>query len=108
MTFDDGYADFLVSRERRSFTWAAVREYLVGGLGPGEGLAAVVPPVDELDRGDKVFDRGEAAAADGLPDDEAKKTSTMFSHDPDAGVKCKVIRGCFASQARTSGWLCVP
>ena len=37
-----------------------------------------------------------------------KKTSTMFSHDPDVGVKCKVIRGFFASQARTSGWLCVP
>ena len=37
-----------------------------------------------------------------------KKTSAMFSQDPDVGVKCKVILGCFASQARTSGWLCVP
>ena len=37
-----------------------------------------------------------------------KKTSTRFSQDPDVGVKCKVIRGCLASQARTSGWLCVP
>ena len=37
-----------------------------------------------------------------------KKTSTMFSHDPDVGVKCKVIRGVFASHACTSGWLCVP
>ena len=32
-----------------------------------------------------------------------KKTSTRFSHDPDVGVKCSVIRGCLASQARTSG-----
>ena len=37
-----------------------------------------------------------------------KKTSTRFSHDPDVGVKCSVIRGCLASQARTSGWVCVP
>jgi hypothetical protein len=37
-----------------------------------------------------------------------KKTSAMFSHDPDVGVKCSVIRGFLASQARTSGWLCVP
>src|SRR5690242_2255171 len=60
----------LVSCERGSFTWAAFREYLVGGLGPGEGMAAVVPAVDEgLDGGDEVGDRGEAAAADGLPGD---------------------------------------
>jgi len=37
-----------------------------------------------------------------------KKISTMLSHDPDAGVKCRVIRGFLASQARTSGWLWVP
>ncbi len=37
-----------------------------------------------------------------------KKTGTRFSHDPDVGVKCKVIRGFFASQARTSGCVCVP
>ena len=24
-----------------------------------------------------------------------KNTSTRFSHDPDVGVKCSVIRGCF-------------
>src|SRR5271154_5074866 len=64
----------LVSCERGSFTWAAFREYLVGGLGPGEGVAAVVPAVDEgLDRGDEVLDRGEAAAADGLPGDDAEE-----------------------------------
>src|SRR6266568_3734097 len=64
----------LVSCERGSFTWAALREYLVGGLGPGEGVAAVVPPVDEvLDGGDEVLDRGEAAAADRLPGDDREE-----------------------------------
>ena len=37
-----------------------------------------------------------------------KKTSARFSHDPDTGVKCSVILGCLASQARTSGWAWVP
>jgi hypothetical protein len=37
-----------------------MREYLVGGLGPGEGVAAVIPAVDEvLNGGDEVLDRGE-------------------------------------------------
>src|SRR5919108_2853740 len=64
----------LVSCERGSLTWAAFREYLVGGLGPGEGVAAVVPPVDEvLDGGDEVLDRGEAATADGLPGDDREE-----------------------------------
>ena len=36
-----------------------------------------------------------------------KKTSTMFSHEPLVGVKCRVIRGLRASQARTAGCLWV-
>ena len=36
-----------------------------------------------------------------------KKISTMFSQDPEVGVKCSVIRGFLASQARTSGCLWV-
>lgn len=32
-----------------------------------------------------------------------KKISTMFSHDPDVGVKCMVIRGFLASHAFTTG-----
>ena len=36
-----------------------------------------------------------------------KKISTMFSQDPDVGVKCSVIRGFLASQAWTSGCLWV-
>ena len=37
-----------------------------------------------------------------------KKISTMFSQDPEAGVKCGVTRGFFASQPRTAGclWRC--
>jgi hypothetical protein len=39
-----------------------VGQDLVGGLGPGEGVAAFVPAVDEgADRVDQVADRGEAA-----------------------------------------------
>jgi hypothetical protein len=34
-----------------------------------------------------------------------KKISTMFSHDPDVGVKCSVIRLLRASQAFTVGCL---
>jgi len=85
---------------------AAFREYLVGGLGPGEGAAAVVPAVDEVLDG--VDEAGTEAK---LPQRMAcrvmieKKTSTMFSHDSDVGVKCSVIRGCWASQACTSGWV---
>jgi hypothetical protein len=36
-----------------------------------------------------------------------KKISTMFSHDPEVGVKCRVIRGFLLSQACTSGCLWV-
>jgi hypothetical protein len=32
-----------------------------------------------------------------------KKISTMFSQDPLVGVKCRVIRGCWPSQASTTG-----
>ena len=36
-----------------------------------------------------------------------KKISTMFSQEPDVGVKCRVIRGLRASQAFTAGCLWV-
>jgi hypothetical protein len=35
------------------------------------------------------------------------KKISMFSQDPDVGVKCRVIRGFFASHARTAGCLWV-
>ncbi len=37
-----------------------------------------------------------------------KKISTMFSQDPEVGVKCIVMRGFLASHAWTAGCLCVP
>jgi hypothetical protein len=47
----------LVRMNEVIFTWAAVREYLVSGLGLGEGVAAIVPAVDEgLDGSDQVLD----------------------------------------------------
>lgn len=83
-------------------------EDVVGGFGPGEGLAAFVPAVDEAaDGGDKALHVGEAAAADGLQVMMPKKISTMFSQDPEVGVKCKVILGLRASQARTLACLWV-
>jgi hypothetical protein len=36
-----------------------------------------------------------------------KKISTMFSYDPDVGVKCRVTRAFMASQAVRSRCLCV-
>jgi len=51
-----------------------VRDDLVGGLGPGEWLAAGVPVVDESgDRADEVGDGVERAAADRLPGDDAEE-----------------------------------
>lgn len=47
---------------------------VVGGLGPGEGVAAVVPAFDELrDRGDELLDGVERAAADRLPGDDPEE-----------------------------------
>ena len=74
----------------------------MGGLGPDEGLAAVVPAVDEgADLGVEVFDGAEAAAVDGLAFDDAEP-ETRFNHDPDVGVKWVVIRGLARNQSRTS------
>ena len=57
-------------------------EYLVGGLGPDEGLAAVVPAVDErFDGDDEVFDAGEAAAADGLPGAALRRSERVALSD---------------------------
>ena len=49
-------------------------EDFVGGLGPHEGLASIVPAVDEDPDGiDEFFDAGERAAADGLTGDDAEE-----------------------------------
>ena len=87
-----------------------VLNLVYGGFWSGSGRrswsgrrgGSVVPAVDEaLDRVDHVFDRGEAAAADGLTGDDAEKISTMFSHEPEVGVKCMRIRPRRAWQHRT-------
>src|SRR3954471_23135069 len=68
------WVEELVSRKGCSLTWGCVVEDVVGGLGPGEGLAAVVPAVDEsADGGGEVFDAAVAAAADGLAGDDAEE-----------------------------------
>ena len=36
-----------------------------------------------------------------------KTISTMFSHDPDVGVKCSMVQGFLVSHAFTSGCLWV-
>jgi hypothetical protein len=47
---------------------------LVGGLGPDEGVAALVPALDEgADRGDEFFDAVKGCAADCLLGDDAEE-----------------------------------
>ena len=47
---------------------------LLGGLGPGERVAAIVAPIDELgDRGDQFLHAGEGAAPNGLSGDDAEE-----------------------------------
>jgi hypothetical protein len=63
-------------------------ENLVGGLGPDEGVAAVLPAVDEgTDLDHQLADRGEGAAVDGLAFDDPEPDSTRLGHDPEIGVK---------------------
>ena len=37
-----------------------------------------------------------------------KQRSTIFSHEAEVDVKCRLKRGCLASHASTTGCLCVP
>jgi hypothetical protein len=83
-------------------------EDLVGGLGPGEGLAVLVPALAEaIDGGGELIDAGEVATAKGLTVDDGEDTSTRLSQDAEVGVKCSWMRGCLASQPRTTGCLWV-
>jgi hypothetical protein len=51
----------------RDLLTVGLGEDLVGGLGPGEGVGAVVPAVDEgADLGVEVFGAGVGAVVDGL------------------------------------------
>ena len=73
---------------------------LVGGLGPGEGLAAVVPAVDE-GRILIIRSRTEAKVPRWMDwrSMMPNQTSTRFNQDPEVGVKWTWIRGLAASQA---------
>lgn len=54
--------------------WLAFGEDLVGGLGPGEWVAALVPAVDEgADLGVEVLDGGEDSSADGRTVDDGEE-----------------------------------
>jgi hypothetical protein len=65
-------------------------------------VAAVVPAVDEgLDGGDQVGTEVKLPRRIACRVMIEKNTSTRFSHDPDVGVKCSVIRGCLSSQPKS-------
>lgn len=88
--------------------WLAFGEDLVGGLGPGEWVAALVLAVDEgADLGVEVLDGGEDSSAMAARSMTEKKISTMLSQEALVGVKWTWTRGLASSQARTSGILWV-
>ena len=59
----------------------AVGQDFVGCLGPGEGVAAIVPAHDE-GRADELFDAGEGSESDRLAVIIPKTTSARLSHGP--------------------------
>ena len=68
-------------------------EDLAGGLGPHEGLAAVVPAVDEgtgLDH--RVPDRRERAPVDGLTSKHLKQSSTWRREHQNSGAASGVCK----------------
>jgi len=61
----------------RDLLTVGLGEDLVGGLGPGEGVGAVVPAIDEgADLGVEVFGAGVGAAVDGLAFGQGNQHST--------------------------------
>jgi hypothetical protein len=68
-----------------------VRQDLVGGLGPDEWVAALVPAVDEAaDRTDEFLDAGEGASADRLSGDDPEEHLDQV--EPGAGGRGEVQR----------------
>jgi hypothetical protein len=59
------------------------------------------------DRGLKLADIGEGAAADCLAGDDAEKVSTLVSHEQLVGAKCSVTLRFLSSYARMPGCLWV-
>src|SRR5689334_13448069 len=98
----------LVSRKRCSLTGAAVVEEVVGGLGPDEPVAAVVPAVDEpADGGDQVFDARVAAAADRMSGDDREEHLDQVQPGPPRRGEVQRDPRIPASHARTAGCLWV-
>jgi hypothetical protein len=75
-----------------------------GSLPPVERPAGVIPGGDEaLDSGGVVGDRREAATAQPLAGDHREDHLDQCEPRPEVGVKCRRIRGWWASEAQTAG-----
>ena len=67
-----------------------------------------VPSIDDSgDGADELLDAAKVPKAIAWRVMIPKKISTMLSHDPDVGVKCRVILAFRSSQPRTTGCLWV-
>src|SRR5215213_10205766 len=75
-----------------------------GSLPPVERPAGVIPGGDEaLDSGGEVGDRREAATAQPLAGDHREDHLDQCEPRPEVGVKCRCIRGWWASEAQPPG-----
>jgi hypothetical protein len=75
-----------------------------GSLPPVERPAGIIPGGDEaLDSGGEVGDRREAATAQPLAGDHREDHLDQCEPRPEVGVKCRCIRGWWASEAQTAG-----
>ena len=63
----------------------------------GAADAFIAATAEGADGGDELFDVVEGSASDGLAGDDSEEDLDGFSQEPEVGVKCSVIRGCFAS-----------
>jgi len=77
-----------------------VRQDVVCGLGPDEGLQRpFLPSMKPLIAAVSSLTLASVPRRIACLVMMPKKTSTNFSHDPEVGVKCSVIRGFLASHA---------
>jgi hypothetical protein len=75
-------------------------ENLVGGPGPDEGMAAVVPADEGTDLDHQLADGGEGGTVDDLAfDDPPNQISTRLSHHPEVGGEVDLD-----AQVRRHGW----
>ena len=98
----------LVAWDWGTLTAGGSVDEFVGGFGPREGLAALVPALDVgVDRGGELIDAAVAAAADGLPGDDREEDLDQVEPGPRGRGEMKGDPGLRASQARTAGCLWV-